>query len=287
MTDNSKARPNAGQGVKVLAAGAVLMLFLGIIYVWSVFVKPVSEAMNGWDIAEVKLTASFMLSCFATAILIGGKLFMRYGARKVVLAGGLMMATGMLVSSFVSPGAAWLIYITYGAVSGFGSGLAYSTILSAAQKWFPHKRGLATGIIVGAFGFSTVIFAPLVEYLIAAFGVSASFRILAAVFCAATLLLFRLITLPPEPAAPPPDASPDPAAQRQYAPSEILRTSSFYMITVSLMFGTAAYFILNPSFVTLANERGAASVATMIVMMTGIANAIGRLTVPLFSDKFG
>jgi len=50
------------QGLKVLITGSVLQLFLGIIYVWSVFKNPVS-AYFGWEPSEVGLTANFML-CF-------------------------------------------------------------------------------------------------------------------------------------------------------------------------------------------------------------------------------
>jgi OFA family oxalate/formate antiporter-like MFS transporter len=54
------------------------------------------------------------------------------------------------------------------------------------------------------------------------------------------------------------------------------------------MLGTAAYFILNPSFKSEAVERGLpATIGTVVVMLTGIANALGRLGVPLLSEKIG
>ncbi|MDR3164000.1 MAG: hypothetical protein LBU13_00310, partial [Synergistaceae bacterium] len=64
-------------------------------------------------------------------------------------------------------------------------------------------------------------------------------------------------------------------------------TGRFFLITCSLMLGTSAFFILNPSFVTLANERNIGSMATLIVMITGVASAVGRLLFPVISEKTG
>ena len=274
------------QGLKVLVAGSVLQLFLGIIYVWSVFVNPVSE-FYAWDPAGVKLTSSFMLCFFVVGILIGGKFQMKTGSEKVVLVGGLMLAAGMLATAFLTREVAWLMYVTYGIVGGFGVGAGYNAIISAAQKWFPQNRGFATGVSVCAFGFSTVIFAPLIEALIQRFGLRSTFLILAAGFFVVVVALFRFIRLPDESA---PAGAPSAAllAKRQYTVTEAIKTKEFYCITLSLMLATAVFFILNPSFKTFAAERGLGeSIGTIIVMLTGVANALGRLGAPLLSDKMG
>ena len=277
--ENSKA-------LRVLVAGSILQLFLGIIYTWSVFVGPVSEFFS-WDAANVKLTASYMLSFFVIGILAGGKLQLKAGASKVVLSGGMMLAVGMLATSFIPKDFAWIIYITYGILGGFGVGMAYSAITTSAQKWFPAKRGLATGVSTCCFGFSTVIFAPLVETLISSAGLLNTFRILALVFSIAVLGLFHFIDLPDE------QVQQNPAAekllqQKQYTTSEMIKTKNFYLVTMSMMFGTTAYFILNPSFKSLALERGLSTAAsTALVMICGVANSAGRLIMPVLSSKIG
>ena len=274
------------QGLKVLIAGSILQLFLGILYVWSVFVNPVSEFYN-WEVAGVKLTSSFMLCFFVVGILIGGKLQTKTGAQRIVLMGGLMLAAGMLATAFLPQSAAWLMYVTYGIIGGFGVGAAYNAIISAAQKWFPQNRGFATGVSVCAFGFSTVVFAPLIETLIVRFGLQYTFLILAAAFIIASLALFRFIRMPDERVM---SGAPSAALliRRQYTVTEAIKTRQFYFITLSLMFATAAFFILNPSFKSFAAERGFDdSIGTIIVMMTGIASALGRLAAPLMSDKIG
>jgi len=274
------------QGVRVLVTGSLLQLFLGILYVWSVFVKPVSEIYI-WDTAGVKLTSSFMLCFFVVGILAGGKALAKTGSQKIILAGGLMLSAGMLMTGLLPASAAPFMYVTYGVIGGFGVGTAYNAIITAAQKWFPQKRGLATGIPVCAFGFSTVIFAPLIETLIGQFGLRNTFMILAAVFFAVTAILFSFIKMPDENTS---AGTPSAAllAKKQFTVTEAMKTKEFYFITLSIMFSTAAFFILNPSFKSFAAERGLnESAGTMIVMLTGVANALGRLGAPLLSDKLG
>ena len=273
------------QGIKVLVTGSIMMLFLGILYVWSIFVKPVSEYYD-WAIANVKLTSSFMLCFFVVGILAGGKLHLKIGADRVVLIGGLMLAFGMLSTAFLPANLRWLMYITYGIIGGYGVGSAYNAIICAAQKWFPQNRGFATGVVVCAFGFSTVPFAQLIAVLIKQFELRNTFLILAAAFIAATLILFRFIRTPDSSAA---AAGPSQAVseKKQYTVTETIRTKEFYFITFSLMVATATFFILNPSFIEYANERGLEAFGTFMVMMTGVASACGRLVVPLLSDKIG
>ena len=198
-----------------------------------------------------------------------------------------MLAAGMLGTAFVPSALAWLIYATYGIVGGFGVGAGYNAIISAAQKWFPDNRGLATGITVCAFGFSTVVFAPLIEGLIGALGVRNTFLALSAAFFVVVLSLFRMIKLPAESGQP---GAPSEAlmAKKQYGMGEAVKTKEFYFITLSLMFATAAFFILNPSIKSLAVERGfSSSAATATVMLIGVSNALGRLGTPMLSDKIG
>ncbi|MCL2764778.1 MAG: MFS transporter [Treponema sp.] len=280
---NNSASMRSGAGFAVLAAGSIMQLFLGILYVWSVFVNPVSEAF-GWHVNSVKLTSSFMLCFFVVGILAGGKLHLKIGSDKVVLGGGLLLSAGMLATALLPQNMAWLMYFTYGIAGGFGVGSAYNAIICAAQKWFPQNRGFATGVVVCAFGFSTVVFAPLIETLISQFDLRSTFLILAGAFFTATICLFRFIRLPDEKTAEIPAAMP---AKKQYTVSETIRTKEFYIITFSLMASTATFFILNPAFKTYAAERGVAALGTIIVMMTGVANACGRLAVPMLSDKIG
>ncbi len=276
-------------GARALFCGAAMQLFLGILYVWSVFVVPVSKYFS-WEVSAVKLTSSFMLCFFVIGILAAGRIITKLDSSRLVLAGGLLLALGMAISAFVPQEMGYLIYISYGCVGGFGVGMAYNAIITNAQRHFPQKRGLATGISVCAFGFSTVIFAPLIEVLVASNGLRNTLLILAAVFVVSTLALFRFIVMPK--AAPAKatgsKAAAAPTAARQFTTAEMLKTPDFYLIAFSMMFLLATFFILNPSLKSLAVDKGLSqAMGVFTVMVTGVANALGRLAVPLMSDKVG
>ncbi|MDR2717550.1 MAG: MFS transporter, partial [Treponema sp.] len=275
------------QGLKVLITGSILQLFLGIIYVWSVFKNPVSK-YYGWEQSEVGLTASFMLCFFVIGILAGGKAQAKIGVKITTLIGGLMVAVGMLATALIPAGGkapVFLIYFFYGIIGGFGVGAGYNANISTAQKWFPQNRGFATGISVCAFGLSTVIFAPLVTMLNQKFDgmVNYTFLILAGGFAVAVLLLFSFIKTPEQI----PNAAAPVLKGKQYTTLEMIKTPRFYLIALSLMFGTSVFFIINPDLKDLAIAGSLESFATVIVMFTGIANALGRLGAPLMSDKIG
>ncbi|MDR1020733.1 MAG: MFS transporter [Synergistaceae bacterium] len=267
----------------VLVSGAILQLFLGIIYVWSVFVLPVSEEY-GWPVADAKLVSSFLLGFFVLGMLGGGRMEKRLGTHRQTLAGGTLLAIGMAATAFIPAGSGWLICLTYGMAGGFGVGMGYGAVVSCVPKWYPQKRGLATGVSVCAFGFSTVVFAPLIGELIRRYSLRPAFLILAAAFLLVTLAFSPFIRLPEAAGG---GRKADGQGKRQYTTGEMIKTGRFFLITCSLMLGTSAFFILNPSFVTLANERNIGSMATLIVMITGIASAAGRLIFPLISEKTG
>ncbi|MDR2575363.1 MAG: MFS transporter, partial [Treponema sp.] len=262
---------------------------MGILYVWSVFVIPVNKFYN-WSVDSVKLTSSFMLFFFVIGIFAGGKIQTKIGVKLTVLIGGLMVAAGMLATALIPAGGnapVFLIYIFYGIIGGFGVGAGYNAIISTAQKWFPKNRGLATGVSVCAFGLSTVVFAPLVTTLIGKFDVKYTFLILAGGFAAAVLLLFNFIKSPEQVAAAGGAVTAPALTGKQYTTLEMIKTPRFYLIALSLMFGTSVFFIILPSLQELAVNRGLESFATGLVMFTGIANALGRLGAPLMSDKIG
>jgi OFA family oxalate/formate antiporter-like MFS transporter len=113
--------------------------------------------------------------------------------------------------------------------------------------------------------------------------VNYTFLILAGGFSAAVLLLFSFIKTPEQV----PNAAAPVLKGKQYTTLEMIKTPRFYLLALSLMFGTSVFFIINPDLKDLAVDKHLESFATMIVMFTGIANALGRLGAPLLSDKIG
>ena len=269
----------------VLVAGVILQFCAGIIYMWSVFKKPVAEHLD-WTSGASALTASVMLVAFVAGILIGGRIMDRIGPKKVCIIGSLTMSAGILSSSLVTSDFPHAIYLTYGLVGGFGVGALYTCTVSSIQKWFYDRRGFSTGLMVGAFGFSLVLFAPLANTLLSGIGVPSTFAAFGVAFLCICVAASFFIRNPPKDyvIAKAPSAN----CQKQYTTGEMLRTRSFYLIAFSLFLILPAYFILNPLFISLGEERGLSeSLAVMGVMITGVCSASGRLFITWMSDHIG
>jgi OFA family oxalate/formate antiporter-like MFS transporter len=267
----------------ILAMGMIIQLCAGIIYMWSVFRGPVSTHLS-WDPASAAITSSIMLSTFVLGIIIGGRMQDKYSPSPVALSGGILLGFGMVLSAFIPQSSPWLIYIFYGIIGGFGVGCVYTTTVSVVQKWFPDRRGFATGMMVGAFGFSLVLFAPLTKMLLANWGVPKTFIFFGVLFIVICSVCSLFLANPEAKQ----QGSTSASTQKQYTTGEMLKTKEFYLLTFSMFFLLPAYFILNPLFISLGIERGLTeSMATFGVMLTGVASASGRLLISWFSDYVG
>ena len=282
MTEQSKNR------YLILTAGMIIQFCAGIIYMWSVFRAPVAAYLN-WDAEAASLTSSIMLAMFVLGIIFGGRVQDKIGPKKATLTGSLMIGAGMICTALINGNAPWLVYVTYAIVGGLGVGTVYTSTIAAVQKWFPDRRGFASGMIVSAFGLSLVVFAPLVKSMLAGLGVPATFLIFGAGFlvvCGVCSFFIRN----PQAGYLPAGYTPTQAVitKRQYLPGEIIKTKQFYLLAGGLLFTLPAYFILNPIFLSLGGARGLTEgLAVAGVSLTGISSALGRLTVSWTSDKIG
>ena len=270
----------------VLISGMLIQLCAGIIYMWSVFKGPVSAHLS-WDAAAAGYTSSIMLAAFVLGILIGGRAQDSLGPKKVTIAGSVLIGAGMSLTALVSPQMPWLLYLTYGILGGFGVGCVYTCTVAVVQKWFPDRRGFATGMIVGAFGFSLVIFSPSAKFLLDSIGVPLTFAVFAVAFLLICIPCATLIN-PPEPSELPAAKSSAAAVKKSYAPAEMVKTRQFLTLFLSMMFLLATYFIINPQLIDLAKQNGLEeSLVTLPVMIIGIASASGRLLLSWLSDRIG
>jgi MFS transporter, OFA family, oxalate/formate antiporter len=158
------------------------MLVIGTVYSWAIFAEPLVVGF-GWDLTTT--TWAYAIANFSLAtvgVVIGGFWLDRKGPRPVAMTGIALWGLGNVLAGLGTPlfGAPWL-YITYGLIGGIGAGMAYITPLAVVSKWFPERRGLVGGLVVGSFGLGAFVYNQLIPRLPAfhAFSVQAA-QILAA-----------------------------------------------------------------------------------------------------------
>ena len=271
-----------------LVGGLLIMLCVGILYMWSIF-QPYVVEHHGWAVGDVAMTSALMIACFVIGNILGGLVQMKFDPRAITLVGCLMFVGGIYLTSCIGDGNPWMLYLSYSVCSGLGCGFAYCTVLYALQKWFADKNGLITGITVFFFGASVMVLSPVVNKMLENLGLTETFRILAIVFGVITVIC-SFFVVQPDPSYYMEKASKVLSADefKQFTPSGVLRTPIYYCQVVSMILSSGAYLVIIPFIKDIAMDRGMSShIGVIAVMVTGAANAAGRILAPMVSDKLG
>lgn len=266
-------------------------LCVGILYVWSVL-KPAAISFHGWDDGAVNLVASFMLFAFCVGNLLGGALNDRIGPQKVCFIGMILFGGGILMSSFIPAGASIvLFYISYCIIGGLGSGFTYGAVMSGILKWFPHRRGFASGLGASTFGLATVVFSPVIGGMLNTMDLNTTLRILAIVFLVLGVVASLFIKLPTQEylaALPIPAPQKSSIATRDMPLNEAIHTVPFWCLFLGIFFYNGTWNLVTPLIKGLGVERGLSeAMAITCVSLTGLTNAAGRLIMSSLSDKLG
>ena len=277
--------------IGTIAACIAIQLCLGTAYIWSVFQTGIANSIFNGDNAAASLTFSLLLSSLTIGSVIGGKYAVKYSTRFIVIIGGVVLAAGFLLASFVTASTPWMLWVGYGLIGGTGMGLTYSTTIACAQSWFPKKRGFVTGLIVSALGFGGVIFTPLIEYLIKAFGGAEvgepkTFLVLSGIFLVVCTVGGLFLKSPPKDASQNASAAAL-AADNSLSPMQVLRDKRFYLVILSLMLACMGGLMMIGFAKPIAVAKGLGSTATIGVLIISLCNSMGRLFWGMASDKLG
>jgi OFA family oxalate/formate antiporter-like MFS transporter len=269
-----------------VAGGILMNLALGSLYAWSVFVPPLEREFS-WTRTQTSWVYTIAIVCFALTFVVAGRLQDVKGPRPCALLGGLFVSAGFVLASFTTSLA--MLYVFYGVIVGIGNGFGYATPTPVASKWFPDRRGLVVGLMVGGYGAGSAIFGTLASaYLVPSLGWRTTFQILGAVFFVMTMIGTALLKNPPD-GYRPPNFTPTAAASRaDITTREMLRTPTFYALWVAFCFGTTAGQMTISQLVPFARAAGlGATVATISLIVTSVSNTGGRILSGWLSDTIG
>jgi OFA family oxalate/formate antiporter-like MFS transporter len=266
--------------------GILINLALGSLYAWSVFVLPL-EREFGWKRAETSWVYTIAIVFFALSFIAAGRLQDRKGPRVCAAIGGILVSAGFFLSSWTS--SLLGLYLTFGVIVGFGNGFGYATPIPVASKWFPDKRGLVVGLMVGGYGAGSAILGPLATRLIAGMGWRPTFQILGATFLVMTTIGTALVKNPP-PEYRPANWVPAPgvASRADFAAGEMLATPTFWALWFAYALGTTAGQMTISQLVPFARSAGfTATAATLAITVGAFGNAGGRILSGWLSDSLG
>jgi OFA family oxalate/formate antiporter-like MFS transporter len=296
-----KHHSSDGQGVKASSAdifwlawlitftGAAINVVLGSYYSWSIIGKAVSKEW-GWSQTQSSLPFALVTVSFSLTMIFAGRLQDKVGPRLVAIAGGLLLGGAMILASFFK--GPLTVALIYGLLGGAGIAVGHSGTVPAALKWVPpHRKGLASGIVVAGVGLAALLNSPLASYLLSAFGIQGTFRIMGIGTAVIVFALGIIMRNPPEgfrSAATRAATIKSPATSRDWNWPEMLKTPQFYGVWFMYVLSAAPALMIIANAVQIlslpANQTFNPVLAPMIIVSCSTG---GRILGGYVSDWIG
>lgn len=266
-----------------------MTLALGTLYAWSVFVAPLENEF-GWRRSQTSAVFTVAAVVFAAALLVGGRLQDRFGPFWIAVAGSLLFTVSFFLFSRTS--SLHGLYFIYGVLGGMGTGFGYGVVVPVMAKWFPDRTGLAIGLALAGFGSGSAVFGTFANLILfPRFGWRNSCVILGAIFFVMTMGAAFLLKNPAagRSLANPVQAFRTETGLRQYAPGEVLRMPTFYLLWLGFGLGSTAGLMVISQLIPFANSQGisSAALATLGLVVGAGGNVSGRVLSGWLSDLLG
>lgn len=272
----------------LLTLGMICMLIMGVCYTYSLFQPYVMEHF-GVDSASASLPYTIFIAVFCLGNFIGGQMQKKTNLRLTLIVGYVLMFAGWMVTAFLPQNMFWMMYLTFGGLFGIGDGMVYNVIVALMPKWFPDRKGLASGLTMAMLGLSATVFSPFVSGWLKNFGFSKSFMIVAFIYVGVGILGTLTMKNPPEGYMN--DYTGKGAVvstKKQYEVKEVFKEKTFWTLMALYFCAVPAYLLLSGIFVTYGQDRGlTAAMATLGVSAASMFQVGGRFAIPTVSDKIG
>jgi MFS family permease len=320
------ARPGFNRWL-IPPAALAIHLCIGMAYGFSVFWLPLSHAIGidksapgDWSVSTLGWTFTLFFVMLGSSAALFGHWLETAGPRKAGVVAALAWSGGLLVGALgVHLHLLWLLWLGCGVIGGFGLGLGYISPVSTLIKWFPDRRGMATGMAIMGFGGGAMIGAPLADLLMKHFasptsvGVAPTLVVMACLYLVAMLCGAFGYRVPPpgwQPAGwtPPPATASKFKTTRHVNVDKVLGVPQFWLLwgvlCLNVSAGIGVVGMASPMLQEVFGGRllggtqrlaellpdARAQVATIAAAFAGLLslfNIIGRIAWASFSDVIG
>ena len=256
---------------------------------------PLHEA--GWSIVTISAAVSANLVLYGLTAPFAAALMERFGLRRVVSTGLLLIAAGSGLSALA--GAAWQLVLTWGVLIGLGTGsMALVFAATVANAWFVKRRGLVMGILTAGGAAGQLVFLPAVAYLVEA----TSWKIASLLIAAAAVAVLPLVVvlLHDRPAdlglapyggdrlvAPPRPVRGNAAGLALAALHQAARTKPFWALAGAFAIcGATTNGLIGIHFIPSAHDHGmATTTAAGLLMLVGVFDIVGTVASGWLTDR--
>ncbi len=281
----------------LIALSAIgIHICIGSVYAWSVLTKPIMSEM-GFTLKSTQWTFSLAIFSLGLSAAFLGGFVEKKGPKKSGLLASCLFGTGMLGTALaLYLHSLPLMYLFYGVIGGMGLGIGYITPVSTLVKWFPNRRGFATGLAIMGFGFASLIAGPIMQWLLESYSLILTFVILGIVYLI-IMVCASLYLAPPqnEGALTVGQVSSTKTlvnaseVKIQYTSKEVLHTWRFYALWciffINITCGIGLLSVASPMAQDVIKMSPVAAAA--MVGLIGLLNGFGRIAWASISDYIG
>ena len=267
-------------------------------YAWS-SISPIIADARGWSASSIGLIFTLFVVFQSGASFPTGLLRDRYGPRVLTVIGGVLAGLGLYA---LAAGSLPLAIVGFGVVGSFGVGIVYSNAINTGNKWYPDKRGLAAGLIAGAFSWGSIPFVIWIRGSADA-GNYQSILIAMGVIVGGLIIASALVMRDPPHGWRPGAAAPGVAgmapgataaakeaapANREFDVREAVSTWQFWVIYLAFVLVSGAGLMTIAKIVSFASATGhTALVGTTAAVGLAVTNGVGRPVLGKLADRVG
>ncbi len=225
------------------------------------------------------------VACMTFAGPLSGYLIDKFGTRIFFSLAAILVAAGW--GGIGTQDTILSMCVFYG-FAGIGASFIYTGGIAASLKWFPKKRGTASGVMACGFGSGAALFGWLITLLVSNYGYKTAFLYTGIGFAAVLLLVAQVLRFPEDAGDTVVAGQPKAVETKSCTPAEMFKTGQFYLIYATFVFMAIGYMFLSPNIKLMANDfKVPATLFTITFTAFTAANGLGRIVWGVISDRIG
>ena len=274
--------------VQLLLGVIAMMAISSPQYVWTLFTGPLSAKL-GTTLAEIQVTFSLLIVLQTFFSPFQAYLVDRFGPKLLISIGAVMSGGSWVLAAQASSLTA--LYVTYGVIGGFGTGIIYVGIIGLMVRWFPDRRGFATGLAAAGYGFGAFFTSFPIDSMIKSSGYAYTLLVWGVIQGAIGVAAAVGLRVPPEGYRPtgfdPDIVRTELQSQRSYSPKEMLQNPIFYLLFVMMAMMSTSGLMVVSQMGAFTRDFGLANLIVFGLPVLPLALSVDRITNGLTRPFFG
>lgn len=266
-----------------LALGLIAMMSISSPqYVWTLFTKSFQDGL-GTTLPAIQVTFSVLIVLQTWLSPLQGYLVDKFGPRVLIALGCALSGAGWIASAHVTSLTG--LYLTYGLLCGVGTGIVYVGIIGLMVRWFPDRRGFATGMVAAGYGFGAILTTFPIASMVKSVGYQHTLVVFGLILGAVGVAAALAMRMPNTEDKLPPVAVMSSA--KDIAPRDMLRTKVFWLMFLMMTMMSTGGLMIISQFAAFSKAFGVANLTVLGLAALPLALSVDRITNGLTRPFFG